>query len=251
MKPFINYIGGKQRLAKEIIRYFPEHDCYVEVFGGSGALLFAKEPSHYEKYNDIDGDLVNLFRQVRNNCAEFQRNIALLPQSRSEYDFFRKDKSQLSDIERAVRTYYMFKNGFSGKADGGFSASAKHKGRYDMERDFAPFSRRLRRVTLECLDFGELVQKYDGADTFFYADPPYRGVADYYRRSFSKEDHIRLKTVLEVVTGKCLLTYNDCEWARESYRDYHLVELRVSYSAALKRKTSSELLIANYPLEVK
>jgi len=251
MKPFINYIGGKQRLAKEIIRYFPEHDCYVEVFGGSGALLFAKKPSRFEKYNDIDDDIVNLFRQVRSNCGEFQRNINLLPQSRSEYDFFRKDKSELSELERAVRTYFLFKNGFSGKPGGGFSASAKHKGRYDMEADFAVFSRRLSRVTIECLDFGVLVPKYDGAETFFFADPPYFRVPDYYRNGFTEGGHRRLSAALAGVKGKWLLCYDDCDWVRTRYGNFRSVELPVRYSAALTRKVSSELLIANYPLEAK
>ena len=251
MKPFINYIGGKQRLAREIIRYFPEHDCYVEVFGGSGALLFAKEPSRFEKYNDIDDDLVNLFRQVRNNYVEFQRNIALLPQSRAEYEFFRKDTSELSDIERALRTYYLLKNGFSGKPNGGFSISARHKGRYDMEVDFGVFSGRLRRVTIECLDFKELFAKYDGSGTFFFLDPPYYDVPDYYSNSFSCDDHIRLRETLEYVTGKWLLCYDDCEWVKTCYSDYCMINLPVRYTAALARKEETELLIANYPLEVK
>lgn len=250
MKPFINYIGGKQRLAKAILRYFPEHDCYVEVFGGSGAMLFAKEPSRYEKYNDIDDELVNLFRQVRNDYAEFQSNIALLPQSRSEYGTFREDKTELSDMERAVRAYYLLKNGFSGKANGGFSASAKHKGRYDMVCDFNEFSRRLRRVSIECLDFAKLIAKYDAADTFFFLDPPYYSVADYYRNGFSEDDHIRLKVALDAAVGKWLLCYDDCEWVRNHYGDFRSVKLPVKYSAALNRKNSSELLIANYPLEV-
>jgi len=133
MKPFINYIGGKQRLAKKLISYFPDHKCYVEVFGGSGAVLFAKEPSQFEKYNDIDDELVNLFRQVRENPEGLSRQIAMYPQSRTEYNRLRKSAKGLSDLQRAVRLYYLFSNSYSGKLGSGFSASSYHKGKYRMQ----------------------------------------------------------------------------------------------------------------------
>ncbi|MCP4231260.1 MAG: DNA adenine methylase [bacterium] len=249
MKPFLNYIGGKGRMAKRILPYFPEHDCYVEVFGGSGAMLFAKEPSRYEKYNDVDDELVNLFRQVRKNGEEFERNIRLLPQSRTEYEDFRDDNSELNDIERAVRTYYLSKNSFSGGGSSGFSASSKHKGRYYMQQDFEQWSSRLSRITIENLDFRKIIGLYDGPRTFFYIDPPFFDVKNYYRFPFSNNDHVELANLLSKLSGKWLLSYNDNPIVRDMYSAFPMIRLPVWYSIARKSKKETELLIANYPLE--
>lgn len=237
-------------MARKILPFFPEHECYVEVFGGSGALLFAKEPSKYEKYNDIDGDLVNLFRQVRDNPRGLEKKLRLLPQSRVEYAYLRDDNTPLSDLERAVRIYYLYKNGFSGKPGGCFSVSANHKGKYDMWVDLYKWSKRLRRVAVECLDFSELIPKYDEKSVFFFLDPPYYDVARYYQQGFTKNDHERLRDSLRSITGNWLMTYNDCDWVRRAYRGFNLIETPVYYSSALIRKRTKELIIANYPMEV-
>lgn len=88
MNSFIAWIGGKRILAKTIISMMPEHHCYVEVFGGAGWVLFRKTPSEVEVWNDLNSDLVNLFRIVRNKLHVFKRRQYFLLSSREEYFIF-------------------------------------------------------------------------------------------------------------------------------------------------------------------
>src|SRR3569832_1357073 len=84
-KPIIPWIGGKRRLADQIFRRFPSHTCYVEEFAGAAALYFAKTPSDVEVINDINGDLVNLYRVVKHHLEEFVRQFKWALSSRQVY----------------------------------------------------------------------------------------------------------------------------------------------------------------------
>ncbi|OPL11845.1 MAG: hypothetical protein AVO39_11805 [delta proteobacterium MLS_D] len=111
-------MGGKRRLRKTIIGMIPEHTCYVEVFGGAGWVLFGKEPSKAEVYNDIDGDLVNFFRIVKNCHRAFLQAYDLMLVSRKLFtDFVNTDPEDLDEIQRAVRFFYIIKTAFGGKWD--------------------------------------------------------------------------------------------------------------------------------------
>jgi len=105
MNSFIAWVGGKRILRKTIIKMMPEHHTYVEVCGGGGWVLFGKEPSKVEVWNDLNSDLVNLFRVVRNRLSVFKRRQFYLMASREEYHRFMADiKSGTfkDDIERAI-----------------------------------------------------------------------------------------------------------------------------------------------------
>ena len=112
LTPF-GYFGGKFFMADKLMPLFPDHKTYVEVFGGSGAILINKEPSEIEVYNDIDGELYNFFKVIADKklFKKFQEKISLLPYSREcyyEYRDMRTDK--LDKAERAVRFYYLIKS---------------------------------------------------------------------------------------------------------------------------------------------
>jgi DNA adenine methylase len=112
----ICWLGGKRRLRKTIIKLIPEHTCYVEVFGGAGWVLFGKEPSKAEIYNDIDGELVNFFRIVKNCHRAFLQAYDLMLVSRKLFtDFVNTDPADLDEIQRAVRFFYIIKTAFGGK----------------------------------------------------------------------------------------------------------------------------------------
>jgi DNA adenine methylase len=108
---FFRYLGGKHFLLKELLKRIPPHEVYVEVFGGSADLLFHKPPSKVEVYNDIDGDLVNLFEVVRNNFDEFHEKAKWLLYSRELHEKFEKEKSN-DKIEQALRTWYVYQTSF-------------------------------------------------------------------------------------------------------------------------------------------
>jgi DNA adenine methylase len=111
-RPILRYHGGKWRLAKWITGHFPPHRVYVEPFGGGGSVLLSKPRSYAEVYNDLDGEIVNLFKQARDSGPELQRLIELTPYSRDEFDL--SFETAAEPLERARRTIVRSQMGFGG-----------------------------------------------------------------------------------------------------------------------------------------
>ncbi len=120
-----------------------------------------------------------------------------------------------------------------------------------MITDFNEWSSRLSEVAIENLDFRKLISLYDSPQTFFYIDPPYFDVKNYYKYLFSYDDHTDLANLLSGVSGRWLLSYNNNPIIRDIYAEYPLTRLPICYSISRKPKQETELLIANYPLEAK
>ncbi len=248
MNSLICWIGGKRLLRNQIMEEFPESfDKYVEVFGGAGWVLFAKDRHAKEEiYNDIDGSLVNLFRCVKYHPSELQRELDYCLCSR---EVFRNSLEEiklksLTDIQRAARFFLLVKTSFGSKC-GTFN-----KRPIDLKakvEDIGKISERLRRVVIENLSYEKLISSYDNAATLFYLDPPYI-CKKMYEYDFEKEDHYNMKNILEQIKGKFVLSYNDCEEIRELYKDYHIVTTeRQSNLAAGKSKVMyKELIIKNF-----
>lgn len=253
MKPFISIIGGKTRRAKRLAALLPPAECYVEVFGGSAAVLFAKEPSPVEVYNDADGGLVNLFKVVRDRADALSRELRYLPASRKMYRELLKGITGGDDsVLGAAKYYFILKNSFAAKPKGGFGYSRLVRPRYSMVNVFLEWSERLDRVYIEDLDFAEVIEKYDGDGTVFFVDPPYPGRERYYNGGFEPADHLRLRDILVSVAGSWLLTYADAPEIRELYGRFNVFEETVPYSASLdkgkRRPPATELVIANYDI---
>jgi DNA adenine methylase len=248
-------MGGKTAIADKIALLIPGHACFVEVFAGSAALFFAKPRSRVEVLNDINSEIVNLFRVVQYHRREFIRELSHAVHARKVFEDF-KAQPGLTDIQRAARYFFILKTAFGGK--GGTSNPPFGYGiikfRGWSRRYLATVSRirrRLEGVTVECLDFADCIQRYDRPTTFFYLDPPYIETAQY-RETFDEDDHRRLARALTKIRGKFLLSINDHPLARGLYRDLQTVAIPVAYSVsrdkseAARRRT--ELLIANYPI---
>src|SRR5271169_5497265 len=108
------YIGGKNRLAKQIIELFPKHTTYVEPFAGGSQVLFHKEPSAVEVLNDLDGDIVNLFRILQSHDEELIRYMKFMLISRNWFSLVKAQKPEvLTDIQKAARFLYLQKNSFA------------------------------------------------------------------------------------------------------------------------------------------
>ncbi len=123
------WVGGKNRLRGEIIKRLPHHTCYVEVFGGAGWVLFGKNPSVAEVYNDIDGELVNFFRVVKNCHRAFVLAFDwLLVSRRIFHDYIHTHPDDLDEIQRAVRFYYIIQTSFASKWDTPSFGYAKNGG---------------------------------------------------------------------------------------------------------------------------
>lgn len=176
MNSFISWVGAKTKLAQEIVSYFPSHKGYCEVFGGGGSVLFYKDPSPAEIYNDINSELVNLFRVVRDNGDELNHEIKWSVSSREEFERYLsmtpEEIQSLPPVKRALRYYYIVKNAFgSNPAGGSFSSCQTVPIRWDSDASLAKWRSRLSKVTVENLPFEKLISKYDHPDLLFYCLP--------------------------------------------------------------------------------
>ena len=251
MQSLIGWLGGKKALAKTLVALLPKHQCYAEVFGGAGWLLFAKEPSPREVYNDLDGRLVELFRSVKYHAQELCRELDLLVPSREMFEDFRAQPG-LTEIQRAARFYVLLRLSFgslgrtfgAARKQGGFGRLALAKVQADVER----IRERLEGVLLEHRDFGQVVDQFDGADTCFFLDPPYVETTGY-AVPFGMDDHERLLDLLGTVQGRWLLSYGDHPWVRDNYERWRVHEVHGPCSVSGKaNKPMPHLLITNYRL---
>jgi len=255
---FLPYFGGKQRFIKTILPLLPKHTRYVEVFGGSAAVLLNKPPSPVEVYNDIDGLLVNLFIVVRDHPQEFARCVQSLPYSRQLYERWQRQvkngRLTGNQIEQAVRFYYMLRSSFFGHVEKGwrFATKTDEASRlYNCVGEVETIARRLQHVYIDRLDFRRCIRNWDRPDTIFFLDPPYFGTLPYRRcvKAFTVQDHEDLAKLLQGVDGKWLLTYNDDARVRALYKDFEMIEVVTSLNTdkmALKRRLQRQLIITNY-----
>lgn len=249
MNSFIKWVGGKRLLRKQILQEFPtDFFYYVEIFGGAAWMLFAKDRhAEMEVYNDINRDLVNLFRCVKYHGTALQEELKWYLISREMFeaaaDTYRNEN--LTDIQRAARFFILIKCSFGGRMQN-FSAGSTSFA--STIRDMERFQDRLKYTVIEQKDFEALIKLYNKENTFFYADPPYYQVEQYYQTDFSEQDHLRLHEALQSVKGRFVLTYNDCPFIRELYREYRMIPLeRQSNMTAKNTKTSyREILIKNF-----
>ena len=183
--PF-GYYGSKQKLASQMLRYLPEHNCWIELFGGSLALTMAKTPAPIEIVNDLDDEVVNVFEQLRNDSDELIRQIELTPYARVEHARSRSPLPTDSGLERARKFLVqamMSINGVVGGHQGGFSVSNTYtregrEARVNRWRRYperlTAVIERLKDVRVEHQEAQKLLQQYaDRPATAVYIDPPY------------------------------------------------------------------------------
>ena len=185
-KPPFGYYGAKQRLARRIVESLPPHNAWVEAFCGSAALTMAKPMAPIEVINDLDGEIINLFKQLRNNAKKLCRAVALTPYARAEHHAARTRSTKPSSLERARRflvSAMMTVNGTIGTTRAGFSFSqsyaragkeARVSRWYNLPSRLEEVAERLRRVRIENRDARELLTMFvDRPATLVYLDPPY------------------------------------------------------------------------------
>ena len=262
-RPVLRYFGGKWRLAPWIIEHFPVHRVYVEPFGGGASVLMRKPRSHAEVYNDLDGDLVNLFRILRDErtARRLEKMIRLTPFARDEFDL---DPAAAADpIERARRTLIRAqmcvgqaglrpgqKPGFRAFTGDAGTTSARDWHTYpDLIADFVA---RLGGVVIENRDAKEVMAQQDTPETLHFVDPPYvadtRGSKAVYRHEMTDAQHIELCDFLVTLRGMVILCgyehplYDRLNWAktkREAHADgaRDRVEVLWMNSAALSAQS--------------
>lgn len=250
LKPPICRVGGKSKLRKTIIEMIPQHTCYIELFFGAGWVYFGKEPSKVEVINDIDKELVNLFRTIKYHAPEVER---LLEYEFSGRDIFEEYKNctleYMTEIHRAIRFLYIITQSFAGKGKNyGYGTTTKPGQQIFYKQVLLELRDRLKNTYVENLSFEKIIDKYDREHSFFFCDPPYIETCGYGNK-FAEEEHILLAKKLKEIKGKFLLTINDHPLARELYKEFNIREVKVNYSIAKEnsaRGKYNELIITNY-----
>lgn len=254
MKSFLAYLGGKSLLTGKILPKIPEHTCYVEVFAGAAWILFKKEESPVEIINDINTDLCTLYRVVKHHLEEFIRQLKWVIIARDEYlRFLIETPESLTDIQRAVRFYYLLRCGYGGKVyKQTFNINTTRPAGLNLlrlEEELSAVHLRLSRVYIENKPYQQVLERYDKPHTFFYLDPPYYGFEDYYGKGlFGPGDFEALGAILESRSGKFIMSINDVPEIRRIFNAFRIEPVRTTYMVAGgdKKVKAGELLISNY-----
>ncbi|MFT9116575.1 MAG: DNA adenine methylase [Sporolactobacillus sp.] len=214
----LHYPGSKWSMADWIISYFPDHETYLEPFFGSGAVLFTKPRSQLETVNDIDGEIVNLFRVIRERPDELAHAIRFTPHSRQEY--YSSYESAADDLERARQLVVRLWQGRGGKTSHrtGWRSMIECNGPLPgkewlkFPEKIAAVSDRLMGVQIECQPAVDLIKRYSRRNVLIYADPPYvhsTRTTTSYRCEMSDDDHEELLQVLNNHPGPVILSGYD------------------------------------------
>lgn len=220
MNAILKYPGAKWNIADWVISHFPGHKIYCEPFFGSGAVFFNKSPAYIETVNDIDGDIVNLFKVCREQPEELARLIELTPFAREEFTAC-YERSE-NPVEQARRTLVRYHQSFG--ASNSSRRSWRNVQTYGGPRcatmwNYLPDSicevcGRLKEAQIECIDAIELIERYDDENTLIYCDPPYLPELrkkDLYRHEADEDCHRRLLAALKKSRSKVVLSGYDNE----------------------------------------
>jgi DNA adenine methylase len=217
-----SYFGGKYYMLDWLYSHFPEHHTFVDVFGGSGVVTFNKKPSKVDVYNDLNSEIYNFFKVLREKPKTLQYLLATSPYSREEYKNS-KNREDISDVEKARRFFVNISQSFSGVLNNQWAYDV-NRSCHNMSSVVSRFLSKihinlpeiimvLNRIQLENRDFQDIIRLYDSEDTFFYCDPPYlqstRTFSHEYTHEMSLNKHIELSVLLNKIKGKFLLSgYN-------------------------------------------
>jgi DNA adenine methylase len=251
MKGPLSYVGGKYRLANEIIKRFPPHKTYVEPFAGGAQVFFRKESSPVEILNDLDGEMVNFYRICQSHHGELIRYMHYMLLSRKWFQHLQKaNPENLTDIQRAARYLYLQKVAFGGRVRsqsyGYFVTSANRFSPQKIPDLIEEAHQRLAGAQIECGPYEEILTRYDRPTTLFYLDPPYFGIK-LYHHNLEKDDFIVLRDRLMKLKGKFLLSLNDTPEVRRIFSSFHIETVGITYSVQIKgERQHEEVLISNY-----
>jgi len=262
----IRWYGGKFSHLDWLLPLLPKCQHFCEPFGGSAAVLLNRDPAPVETYNDIDGDLVNFFRVLRDKPDELIEKLVYTPFSREEFRiaYEMRGRVDLPDVERA-RLFFVraeqVRIGLAQTSTAGRWAWCRLTSRRGMSGAVSRWlnridalwavSERLRRVQIENRDAIDVIRQYDSADTLFYLDPPYphesRGDVHSYAYEMTEKDHEKLAEVLHSIKGKAALSGYRSPLTDRLYRDWTRIDAPVAIIHSVKRPRRESLWI-NYDL---
>lgn len=233
-RPIIPWPGGKRRLSSQLFPFFSAHTCYVEPFAGGAAMLFDREkPAKVEVLNDINRDLVSLYRVVQHHLEEFIRQFKWSLVSRKMFDWVKlQNVDGLTDIQRAARFFYLQKTCFGAHVENQTFGTATTTTPFNLLRIEEALSLahiRLSRVLIECVPWIECIKRYDRPHTLFFCDPPYWETAGY-NVDFGLEQYELLAETLSSIRGKFVLTLNDHAEMRRIFGRFESSKIETTYT---------------------
>lgn len=233
--PIIPWLGGKRRLADRIFPFFPSHECYVEAFAGGAALFFMRPtPAKVEVLNDINGELVNLYRVVQNHLEEFVRQFKWALTSREVFRWLQITRPEtLTDIQRAARFFYLQQNAFGGRVEsqtfGTATTAPPGLNLLRLEETLSIAHLRLAGAFIEHLTWHKCIEVYDRPHTLFYLDPPY-WETEGYGFEFGFEEYERMAEMLGQLQGKAIVSLNDHPDIRRVFSRFSIEETDIRYT---------------------
>lgn len=263
-RPICRYHGGKWKLADWIISYFPEHRIYVEPFGGAASVLMKKQRSYSEVYNDLAGEMVNLFKVARDQGDKLISLVTLTPFSRDE--FLQSYEMSADPLEQArrtlVRSYMGFGSAAASRKATGFRANSNRSGTTPAH-DWANYPDslrlvidRLRGVVIENKDAKNIMAQHDSDQTLFYVDPPYvaacRDAGSDYLHEMDDDQHMELSAFLRGLRGMVVVSGYPSTLYESAFAGWQKVEREAFADGARPRievlwlnKQASDALKAN------
>ena len=215
-----------------------------------GVLFHREKYAPKEVYNDINSNLVNLFRMMQHHPEAVEKELEYALNSREMYQMCRKtiDREDLTEIQRAARFLFLIKTSYGGKVS---SFGCQTRDVLQL-KNLEEVKKRLSTVLIENRSFAELIKRHDGCGTLFYCDPPYYETEKYYDTGdfvFDESQHILLRDKLANIKGKFVLSYNDHPFIRELYQRFTIEEVERNNSMGIVaggEKRYKELIIRNY-----
>ncbi|MEM7047052.1 MAG: DNA adenine methylase [Pseudomonadota bacterium] len=235
--PIAPYFGDKFYLAKKIVPIIEsiEHSCYVEPFCGMGNV-FLRLPARRrsECLNDLNGEIVNLFRVVQSDYRALVKAFRWFLPSRAEINRLAAlNPAYLNSVERAARWLALQKMCFGGKQTSGrYGIHTKRRCRCRVSRiteQVKALHNRLDGVWLENLPYDQLIARWDRPHTLFYLDPPYYGHEKDYGEGFCRDDFAHLADILARIKGKFVLSLNDLPVIREIFSSFKINPIEAAY----------------------
>lgn len=251
----IGWMGGKSRMVNTLLPLLPEHRGYIEAFGGAGHLLFGKEPSNWEVLNDYDGNLMNFWAVVKNAPEQLIESFNYTLVSRRTFDEYKAvyKKGEYDDcIQRAHIFYYMVRATFGASMRTPSFGTKRDRSNLkieNIERDIMQAYERLKTVVIENVSFERILKTYDGKDSLFFLDPPYRNTAKYSSGGFEDDQYKLLAELCTALEGRFILTINDDPLIRELFAGFDVTKHNVRYSISRDqrgRRRYGEMIVRNY-----
>lgn len=251
-------LGNKDKIASDIVKHFPPHKTYVDLFFGAGGIFFNKQQSEHSICNDLDEEVINFYLQMRDNNEQLYDALALLPFHQDLFRYWRRNK-ETEPLLKAVRFVFLSTNGLYGKVET-FSIQPQNRKKLLLAR-VKSFWHRLSHVLFMNMDFRKAIAACDTFSTettFVYADPPYIDTTNNYtnkngdmkNQQFTKDDFVELVELLIKTNYRFAISHQLTPFIEEIAKNYGIEIIKVVDRQSLKKRCIETLLVnyANYEL---